>query len=328
MYDYGLSVLEQYGLTATGSSRIRGALLCRTEQGPVVVREFRGSEKKLKMQQELLVTIRENGYRADSFLENGEGELISRDSDNIPYTLQHWYEGRECDTKSEDDIVRGAGLLAEIHKVMKLAPDGFYMQPDLKEVCRRHNQELRKIRRFIRKKGASCDFEKDYLSSVEWFLRKGEEALALLENTGYERLMQDVLEQGWVCHGEYNQHNILFAGREMAATGFDHWSFGIQMSDLYQFMRKILEKHGWDSRLAEKMLDAYSAKRPVSSDEVDYLKIRFLYPDKYWKLANYYYSHNKAWISEKNTEKMKTLIRQKERWDRFGRTFFPGGNDV
>ena len=50
MYDYGLSVLEQYGLTATGSSRIRGALLCRTEQGPVVVREFRGSEKKLKMQ--------------------------------------------------------------------------------------------------------------------------------------------------------------------------------------------------------------------------------------------------------------------------------------
>ena len=79
MYDYGLSVLEQYGLTATGSSRIRGALLCRTEQGPVVVREFRGSEKKLKKQQELLITIRENGYRADSFLENGEGELISRD---------------------------------------------------------------------------------------------------------------------------------------------------------------------------------------------------------------------------------------------------------
>lgn len=114
----------------------------------------------------------------------------------------------------------------------------------------------------------------------------------------------------------------------MAATGFDHWSFGIQMSDLYRFMRKILEKHGWDSRLAEKMLDAYSAERPVSSDELDYLKIRFIYPDKYWKLANYYYSHNKAWISEKNTEKMKTLIRQKERWDRFGRTFFPGGNDV
>ena len=54
MYDYGLSVLEQYGLTASFSGRVRGALLCRTEKGPVILREFHGSEKKLSMQQQLL----------------------------------------------------------------------------------------------------------------------------------------------------------------------------------------------------------------------------------------------------------------------------------
>ena len=54
LYDYGLSVLEQYGLTASFSGRVRGALLCRTEKGPVILREFRGSEKKLSMQQQLL----------------------------------------------------------------------------------------------------------------------------------------------------------------------------------------------------------------------------------------------------------------------------------
>lgn len=45
MYDYGLSVLEQYGLNALSSGRVRGALLCRTERGPVILREFHGSEK-------------------------------------------------------------------------------------------------------------------------------------------------------------------------------------------------------------------------------------------------------------------------------------------
>ena len=328
MYDYGLSVLEQYGLTASSSSRIRGALLCRTEQGPVVVKEFRGSEKKLKRQQEILDIICSQGYRADCFLENKEGELISRDSDNIPYILQRWYEGRECDTKSETDVVRGAGMLAEIHNVMKTAPEDFYMQPDLKDVYRRHNQELRKIRRFIRKKGASCQFEKDYLSSVEWFLERGEEALAMLEEAGYERLINDAREKGRVCHGEYNQHNILFAGRDTVVTGFDHWSFGIQMSDLYQFMRKILEKNGWDRKLAEKMMNAYNAKKEITGDEINYLRVRFIYPDKFWKLSNYYYSHNKAWISGKNTEKMKTIIRQRERWDRFGKTFLSGRKEV
>ena len=59
MYDYGLSVLEQYGLNALSSGRVRGALLCRTERGPVILREFHGSEKKLSMQQQLLEKMKE-----------------------------------------------------------------------------------------------------------------------------------------------------------------------------------------------------------------------------------------------------------------------------
>ena len=69
MYDYGLSVLEQYGLTASFSGRVRGALLCRTEKGPVILREFHGSEKKLSMQQQLLEKMKEGSY--------DKGELVS-----------------------------------------------------------------------------------------------------------------------------------------------------------------------------------------------------------------------------------------------------------
>lgn len=41
------------------------------------------------------------------------------------------------------------------------------------------------------------------------------------------------------------------------------------------------------------------------------------YPEKYWKLANYYYTHNKAWISEKNLEKLEKLTAQHEKWRTF-----------
>ena len=68
MYDYGLSVLEQYGLAASTSGRVRGALLCRTEKGPVVLREFHGSEKKLAMQQMLLMKLQDEGCHVDTFL--------------------------------------------------------------------------------------------------------------------------------------------------------------------------------------------------------------------------------------------------------------------
>ena len=64
-------------------------------------------------------------------------------------------------------------------------------------------------------------------------------------------------------------------------------------------MRKILEKSGWNINLAEEMLKTYHRIRPISAEEWENLKIRFTYPEKFWKLSNYYYTHNKAWISEK-----------------------------
>lgn len=317
LYDYGLSTLEQYGLSAKTTTRVRGALVCQTEKGLLILKEFTGSEKKLSKQQELLLSIQQQGCRADSYLLNQEGNLISRDKDNIPYTLQYWFEGRECDTKSKEEILKSVHALANLHKVMRLPLVEDYMEKSLKDEFMRHNQEIRKIRKFIRKKGASCTFEKFFLTSVEWFLKKGEEALEMLNHSSYEKLREEVKKQGWICHGEFNQHNILITKGKAVVINFGHWGFDVQMADLYQFMRKILEKYSWNLELAREILLEYHQVRPISQEEWENLHIRFTYPEKYWKLANYYYSHNKAWISEKNTEKLENLIKQKNVWETF-----------
>lgn len=317
MYDYGLSTLEQYSLTLLSTVRTRGALLCRTEEGLFILKEFKGTEKKLRKQQELLETLAEAGCRVDAYFANKEGNLMSRDKDGIPYTLQHWYEGRECDTRSEEDILRSVCTLAQMHTFMKLPLVEDYMEPSLEDIYQRHNQELRKIRKFIRKKGASCSFEKLYLATVEAYLEKGDRALALLKESEYPLLRQKAMEEGCVCHGEYNQHNVLMVRKKTAVTSFEHWGFDIQMADLYRFMRKILEKYNWDVRLGMEMLHTYHKIKEISPGEWQNLRIRFLYPEKYWKLANYYYSHNKAWISEKNTQKLRNLTGQKTAWENF-----------
>ena len=278
MYDYGLSVLEQYGLTAFTSGRVRGALLCQTEKGPVILREFHGSEKKLSMQQQLLEKLKKQNCFVDAYLRNQEGVLVSRDKDAIPYTAQIWFEGRECDTKSETDILKSIRTLAQIHKIMQLPVEMDYVGRDLQDEYSRHNQEMKKIRRFIQK--------------------------------------------GSICHGEYNQHNVLILGKNTAVTNFSHWSFDVQMADLYRFMRKILEKYCWDLHIARKMLSAYNSVRPISESEWQNLRVRFCYPEKYWKLANHYYTHNKAVVSGKNVEKLRTLIHQKKQWEEFSKQCF------
>ena len=108
----------------------------------------------------------------------------------------------------------------------------------------------------------------------------------------------------------------------MAVIEFNRMHRGVQVEDLYHFTRKILEKHGWDLRLGMRLLETYDRILPLNAQERTYLYYLFLYPEKYWKLANHYYTHNKAVVSGKNVEKLRTLIHQKKQWEEFSKQCF------
>ena len=64
------------------------------------------------------------------------------------------------------------------------------------------------------------------------------------------------------------------------------------------------------------VLDIYQRSLPFSGRERECLYYLFLYPEKYWKQINFYYNANKAWIPERNIEKLEKLEEQEEkRWN-------------
>ena len=58
-------------------------------------------------------------------------------------------------------FLKSVRTLARLHILMKMEPVEEYRERSLREEYLRHNQELRKIRKFIRNKGASNVFEKN-----------------------------------------------------------------------------------------------------------------------------------------------------------------------
>ena len=64
-------------------------------------------------------------------------------------------------------------------------------------------------------------------------------------------------------------------------------------------MRKILEKYDWDIQTAYKMMEEYDKIKPVSDTERALLAALFAFPEKFWKVMNYYFNSNKAWIPPK-----------------------------
>ena len=213
---------------------------------------------------------------------------------------------------------------------VKMPPAGRHLKEEF--LC--HTRELKKVRAFIRKRRNKGKFEALFLQHFEKMIRLATRAAEQLETSGYETLYEQSICGKRLAHGDYNYHNVLMpAGvhgtsdgwgcrERVATTGFEHFRMDVQALDLYYFLRKVMEKHHWDVKFGDAMLEMYSRIRPLSQAEIEYISLKLIYPEKYWKVANAYYQSNKAWIPEKSVEKLETAIRQTEEKMRFVEQIF------
>lgn len=313
--DRAAGVLEQYDLKIYNIYRGRGVLICETEKGLKIVKELTVSRERAEFQDIVLTKIRESGYRyVDCFVKNTKKEIITLDKDNLPYIVKDWFEGKECNLKNEEETAQAVKSLAFLHNLLE---DEYFCkwahllgEADLETEYEKHNRELKRVRKFLKEKHNKNDFELCFARNYEEFFTQGQEVLKALKASSYKELRKECIKKGKVYHGDFNYHNILISDKGVAITNFDKCSLGIQNIDLYQLIRKTLEKQNWNIRLGMKMIEEYEKVKKLSKEELENLYLQLSYPEKFWKIANYYYNSNKAWISGKSIEKLETLVIQ------------------
>ncbi len=320
MNEKALQILEQYDLEVLRSYGGRGGIMLETKDGLKMIKEFAGSRAKLPLEQRVLGILAERGVCAvDQVQANKEGELVTIGDYETPYIIKDWPPGRECDPKNEEELLKSMRLLARVHRELRgvLRTEGAerrrILGADRSEELEKHNREMKRARNFIRTRQKKGEFELLYLQCAETIFQNGADALELLKASGSEKLYQQAVDGEHLCHGEYVHHNILLQRQETALVNFSRFEINVQMNDVSQFLRKIMEKHNWNGGLAERMLTAYERERPLSGEERAYLAASLCYPEKAWKLVHHYYHTNKAWVPEKSAEKLQVFLTQNER---------------
>ncbi len=81
---------------------------------------------------------------------------------------------------------------------------------NLEEGYIRHNRELRKVRAYIRNVSPKGEFEYLFLEYFDQMEAWADAAVKSLKASGYKQLYQQSIDAGYMVHGEYNYHNILF----------------------------------------------------------------------------------------------------------------------
>lgn len=319
MNDRCVSLLENYELEVLHTCKGRGAILCETDIGTVILKEYAGHREKCAYQDALLHALSEKGFSyKESIIRNKEGELLTEDVDGTCYILKTWFEGPECNARDLEDCACAMQTLASYHRSSALCQDlpKIRCLSDVEEEFEKHNRELRKIWRFLKTRSQKSNFEIALMQCYKEFFEK---ALAVTEE--WKSCKGQEIPKRVVCHGDYQHHNLILSGNRFFLINFERCVPDSPVRDIYLFMRKLLEKSNWSFSTGSELLLSYERERPLEKEDYRMLYYRLSYPEKFWKIANFYYNSGKAWIPGKYQEKLSRVNRQEQEKKEFLKKF-------
>lgn len=321
-------VIKQYPIQLVGKRRIRGAILLETKEGLFTLINYKDSLKKLAFQEQVKHVLIEGGYPyVDEGIPNLNQELLTRDGRGNRWLLKRWFKGRECNLRDEKEICLATGHLAKIHNMMILPEAAFDAEEEgepsagievstdknISEIIERHIREMKRVHNYIRNKRKRNEMEICILKLYPEFYEQASCVQNYFSEVDCIELQKKCITERRVYHGNYNYHNILFQEQQLVTTNFEGASMGVQIIDLYDFLRKIMEKNNWDEKQGVKILDEYQKVRPLERAEARFLYLLLLFPEKFWKQINFYYNGKKSWMSMKNYEKLLKIQSQEEK---------------
>lgn len=346
MEDRSQEALKRYRLKIYNLYKARGAFLMETDCGLKLYKCFEGSKNRALFEHKVKEHLLLHGYQnTDLFVKTIEDDIISEDGAGCQYIMKNWFWGEECDLKELSQIEAACSNLARLHCILQEVDFTkeqleHNISPDLMETFEKRNRELKRVRAYIRDKRQKNEFELMYLNYYDKFYEQGMLAAKLLESSDYASLLSEAVRIRSVCHGNYTYHNIImlkskadamiktyvppgWVNRQplsvtelgasydnIATTNFEKSYIGLQIFDLYQFIRKVMEKNEWDIMYGNNVLEAYNRIKPISKEELRLLYLLLLYPEKFWKITNYYYNGKKSWISGRNIQKLNIIGEQ------------------
>lgn len=310
MNDRAVGLLEQYDIEVLRTRKGRGAILCDTPSGCLIFKKYAGNAERIAIQNKVLQHIKELGkVQTEELIPTREGELTVKDYDGVSYILKTYCEGRECNIYDLTECMEAVKQLAKLHECMEFPADTQWLPAAVtpEKEYEKHNRELKKVRKYLQQRSQKTWFEIRLLNTFDFFLYQ---ALSVAEDwNSYQQSMGERLT-GSYCHGDYQYHNILRNGDGWFLINFEKCIPDSSVRDLYLLLRKLLEKSNWSVSLGKDLLGAYEEVRPLSAiDRID-LYYRLAYPEKFWKIVNFYYNSAKAWIPGRNQEKLEKLIEQ------------------
>jgi spore coat-associated protein S len=305
----------------------KGVYLLKTDKGLKCLKKINyGTQKLLFVYGAKEHLMRNEFPRVDRYCVNTEGNPYALVNEDI-YTLSEWIEGRECDFRSKDDLIKAAKSLAYMHISSKgyEPPENSKLKTDLgrwPNLMEKRVRSFDKMRDMGRKKSNKGSFDLKYPKIVQFYKDLGKRAISVLEDSKYMDLCRETEEDKGFCHHDYTYHNIIIDKEDnINVIDFDYCKREIRTYDISAFMIKVLKRVEWDIEQAQLIIDSYNEISPLKAEEYRVLFAFLLFPQRFWRLSNRYYYNEVNWPSNTFNNKLEELISEQEKYINFIENF-------
>ena len=311
---------RQFGIKIENIKPNKGVYLLKTDQGTKCLKKINYGTQKLLFVYGAKEHLIKSGFsKVDRYCLNVDGSPYALVNEDI-YTLSEWIEGRECDFRSKDDLIKAAKGLAYLHIASKgyEPPENSKLKTDLgrwPNLMEKRVRSFDKMRDMIRKKGNKTNFDLNYMKTMQFYKDIGKVAMEVLADSQSEE------EKGF-CHHDFTYHNIIIDTEDCVnVIDFDYCKREIRTYDISAFMIKVLKRVDWNIEYAETIINSYNEVSSLKEDEYRTLFAFLLFPQRFWRLANRYYYNEINWPSNTFNNKLEELISEQEKYIKFIESF-------
>ncbi len=298
----------------------KGVYYLKTNKGERCLKRINYGPQKLLFVYGAKEHLIKNGFGdLDRYYLNVNDEPYALVNEDL-YTLSEWLEGRECDFRNIDEVKIAAKTLACMHEASKGydPPENSKLKSDLgrwPHLMEKRTKSLDKMKDIIRKKNIKNDFDMIYLKSVEFYRELGKQALQTLKESNYYELCMIAEEEKTFCHHDFTYHNIIIDSNEKPhIIDFDYCKREVRTFDISNFMIKVLKRVDWNIDFAKAIIESYNSVSKLRDDEYKVLFAYLQFPQRYWRLANRYYYNEVNWGQNTFTNKLSSIIEEKDKF--------------
>lgn len=323
--------LHHFGMSGTYIGRLRGGFAYNTNNGIAIVDSYNGSRQRFEARAKVCEKLLQNDVCVSCYVRDEDNSYFYDNEDGNTFTVYIFCPYPECSDKKTDNVCTAMRALAGLHKAFtekismpELGLDGseFQIARSYVKEYDKHNREMKMIRNYLTGRKTKTDFELLALKECDSYLDEGLMAVEILKSSEYESEFRYAVNENKLCHGDFNYHNIYIDSSKYLITGLSQMRSDVYIVDLYNFMRKLMEKYDWNIKMGYLMLSEYDKVNTLSVQDIGILGAMFAYPEKFWKILNYYFNNNKAWIPGRSMEKLRTVVNQNRMKREFVRTLY------